>query len=112
MKSEKDLEGYDYFDAGSAKIRVRNLKQNDYKIKAGRHYVTVGVIVACFLAFAGILFNAQIVKGEEYAKSGSTSVSTSVAKATRGEILDRNGVVLVATDRVTRLFSTLCIFRP
>lgn len=95
MKSEKDLEGYDYFDAGSAKIRVRNLKQNDYKIKAGRHYVTVGVIVACFLAFAGILFNAQIVKGEEYAKSGSTSVSQSVAKATRGEILDRNGVVLV-----------------
>ena len=95
MKSEKDLEGYDYYDAGRAKIRVRRIKQNDYKIKTWRHYVTIGIIAACFLAFAGILFNTQIIKGEEYAKSGSTSVSTSVAKATRGEILDRNGVVLV-----------------
>ena len=95
VKSEKDIEGYDYYDAGSAKIRVRRVAQNDFKIKAGRHYVTVGIIVLCFLAFTGILFNAQILNGEEYAKSGSTSFSTSVAKATRGEILDRNGVVLV-----------------
>ncbi len=95
MKSEKDLEGYDYYDAGGAKIRVRRIKENEYKIKAGRHYATVFIIVAFFLAFAGILYNAQIVKGEEYALAGSTSVSTSTVKATRGEILDRNGVVLV-----------------
>lgn len=95
MKSEKDIEGYDYYNAGSAKIRVRRIKENEYKIKAGRHYVTVGIIAACFLAFCGILFNAQIVKGEEYMLAGSTSVSTSTVKATRGEILDRNGIVLV-----------------
>ena len=28
MKSEKDIEGYDYYDAGSAKIRVRRIKEN------------------------------------------------------------------------------------
>lgn len=95
MKSEKDLEGYDYYDAGGAKIRVRRIKENEYKIKTGRHYVTVFIIVAFFLAFGGILFNAQIVKGEEYALAGSTSVSTSTVKATRGDILDRNGVLLV-----------------
>ncbi len=95
MKNEKDLEGYDYFNAGSAKIRVKRIKQFDYRMNPVRHYVTVGIIAACLLAFAGILFNAQILKGEEYALSGSTSVSTSTVKATRGEILDRNGVVLV-----------------
>lgn len=95
MKSEKDLEGYDYYNAGSAKIRVRRIKENEFRIKAGRHYVTVLIIIACFVVFGGILYNAQIVKGEEYALAGSTSVSTSVVKATRGEILDRNGVVLV-----------------
>lgn len=95
MKSEKDIEGYDYYDAGSAKIRVRRIKENEYKIKAARHYVTVSIIVAFFVAFGVILFNAQILKGEEYALSGSTSVSTSTVKATRGDILDRNGVLLV-----------------
>lgn len=95
MKSEKDIEGYDYYNAGSAKIRVRHIKENEYKIKAGRHYVTVFVIIAVFVAFGGILFNAQIIKGDEYALLGSTSVSSSVVKATRGNIYDRNGVLLV-----------------
>lgn len=95
MKSEKDIEGYDYYDAGSVKIRVRRIKENEFKIKAGRHYVTVFIIVAFFVAFGGILFNAQIVKGEEYALLGSTSVSSSTVKATRGDIYDRNGVLLV-----------------
>ena len=37
----------------------------------------------------------QILNGEQYALEGSAAVSTSVVKATRGEILDRNGTVLV-----------------
>ncbi len=95
MKSEKDLEGYDYYDAGGAKIRIRRVKENEYKIRAGRHYVTVFIIIAFFLAFCAVLFNAQIIRGEEYALAGSTFVSTSTVKATRGDILDRNGTLLV-----------------
>lgn len=95
MKNEKDLEGYDYFDAGSVKIRVRKLKEKKRRDKVGRHYFSVFFIALIFAGFIGILYNVQIVHGEEYEKSGSASVEKSDVKATRGEILDRNGIVLV-----------------
>lgn len=95
MKNEKDLEGYDYFNAGSVDIRVKKLKEKKRKDKIGRHYFSVFFIVVIFAGFIGILFNAQIVHGEEYEKAGSASVEKSDVKATRGEILDRNGTVLV-----------------
>ena len=95
MKNEKDLEGYDYFNAGSVDIRVKKLKEKNRKDKIGRHYFSVFFIVVIFAGFIGILFNAQIVHGEEYEKAGSASVEKSDVKATRGEILDRNGTVLV-----------------
>ncbi len=103
MKSDKDLEGYDYYDAGSAKIRIRRIKEYGHRFRIGRHYATVLIIAAVFLSFGVVLFNAQIIKGEEYALAGSTSVSTSVVKATRGEILDRNGVVLVGNRQGNNL---------
>lgn len=95
MKNEKDLEGYDYYDAGSVKIRVRTLKEKKRKDKVGRHYAAVLFIVIIFAGFIGILYDAQIVNGAEYEKAGSAYVEKSEVKATRGEILDRNGVVLV-----------------
>ena len=70
MKNEKDLEGYDYFNAGSVDIRVKKLKEKKRNDKIGRHYFSVFFIVVIFAGFIGILFNAQIVHGEEYEKAG------------------------------------------
>ena len=47
------------------------------------------------ISFGVLLYNMQVVNGSKYAAEGSASVSQSTVKATRGEILDRNGKVLV-----------------
>ncbi|MBQ7595499.1 MAG: hypothetical protein IJU45_02405 [Clostridia bacterium] len=103
MKNEKDLEGYDYYDAGSVKIRVKKLKEKKRKDKIGRHWFTVIFIVMIFAGFIGILYNAQIVHGEEYEKNGASTVEKSSVKATRGEILDRNGTVLVGNRQANSI---------
>ena len=90
-----DDDPQDYFDAGSAKIKVTRIKERRNTEKKGRQFVTVFMIVAIFAAFGALLFNMQIVNGEQYALEGSASVSVSSVSATRGEILDRNGKVLV-----------------
>ncbi len=85
----------EYFNAGSTKIKVTRIKEKRHSEKKGRHYATVFLIVAIFVAFGALLFNMQIINGEQYALEGSASVSVSKVSATRGEILDRNGKVLV-----------------
>ncbi|MBQ8782849.1 MAG: hypothetical protein IJZ57_03655 [Clostridia bacterium] len=93
IKADDDPQ--DYFDAGSAKIKITRIKERGNSEKKGRQYVTVFLIVAIFIGFGALLFNMQIVNGEQYALEGSASVSVSNVNATRGEILDRNGNVLV-----------------
>lgn len=90
-----DDDPQDYFDAGSAKIKITRIKERGNTEKKGRQFFTVFMIVAIFAVFGGLLFNMQIVNGEQYALEGSASVSLSHVSATRGEILDRNGKVLV-----------------
>lgn len=93
IKADDDPQ--DYFDAGSAKIKITRVKERKHSEKIGRQYTTVFLIVAIFAAFCALLFNMQIINGEQYALEGSASVSVSKVEATRGEILDRNGKVLV-----------------
>ncbi len=91
----EDEDTQEYFDAGRAKIKVARIKDRNHQEKVGRQYLTVALIVLIFIGFGGLLYNMQIVNGESYAIQGSASVSVSSVKATRGEILDRNGKVLV-----------------
>ncbi len=93
IKADDDPQ--DYFDAGSAKIKVTRIKERKHSEKAGRQYAVILMIVAIFIGFGALLFNMQIINGEQYALEGSASVSVSKVEATRGEILDRNGKVLV-----------------
>lgn len=63
--------------------------------KKGR-FITMIVIFCCiFLGFSLILVKAQLINGDEYIKSSSASSSSTQVKAIRGQILDRNGVVIV-----------------
>ena len=92
---EAGNEDFDYFDAGSTKIKVRRIKEKKNKDNSFRRRTVTFLLVAAFVAFGALLFDMQILNGEQYALEGSAAVSTSVVKATRGEILDRNGTVLV-----------------
>lgn len=66
------------------------------KRREPRRIIVTGIIMACFVAFAGMLIKLQIVDGEAYlAKGSSISEKTVVIRAARGEILDRNGNPLV-----------------
>lgn len=59
-------------------------------------YIAIIVIFVCLFAVFGFrLVNIQIINGDKYASKVTSATSTSLVKATRGQILDRNGVVLV-----------------
>lgn len=90
-----DDDPQEYYNAGSTKIKITRIKEKKNSEKKGRQFVTVMMIVAIFVAFGALLFNMQIVNGEQYALEGAASVSVSKVEPTRGEILDRNGKVLV-----------------
>ena len=109
---EKDDDPQEYFDAGSAKIKVTRIKEKQHQEKVGRQYVTVFLIVAIFFGFSALLFNMQIINGEKYASEGSSSVSVSSVKATRGEILDRNGKVLVGNRQGNAVVFDAAEFPP
>ncbi len=112
MKNEKDLEGYDYYDAGSTQIRVRRIVEKKNRANAARHYVTVILLALVFLGFIGILYNAQIINGEAYELQGSAAVESSAVKAIRGEILDRNGTVLVGNRQGNSVIFNAAKFPP
>ena len=63
--------------------------------KKGRYIALITIFVCLFLVFGIRLINIQVVNGDKYATKVASSYSTSVVKAARGQILDRNGVVLV-----------------
>lgn len=63
--------------------------------KKGRFIAIITVFVCLFLVFCIRLVNIQVVNGEKYAKTSTASTSSTTVKATRGQILDRNGTVLV-----------------
>lgn len=63
--------------------------------KKGRFIALISIFVCLFLVFFVRLVNIQVINGEKYAATVATASSTSIVKATRGQILDRNGVVLV-----------------
>lgn len=63
--------------------------------KKGRTIALISIFVCLFLAFGIRLVNIQVINGDKYATKVTSASSTSIVKATRGQILDRNGVVLV-----------------
>lgn len=63
--------------------------------KKGRFIALITVFVCLFLVFIVRLVNIQVINGEKYEKTSTASTSSTTVKATRGQILDRNGNVLV-----------------
>ncbi len=63
--------------------------------KKGRFIALITIFVCLFLVFFIRLINIQIVNGDKYAETSTASTSSTIVKATRGQILDRNGNVLV-----------------
>lgn len=63
--------------------------------KKTRFYAIIAIFSCLFLVFGIRLINIQLVNGDKYASKVASSTATTVVKATRGQILDRNGVVLV-----------------
>ncbi|MBP9988357.1 MAG: hypothetical protein KBT46_02545 [Ruminococcus sp.] len=64
--------------------------------KKGRFIATILFFVAFFVIFSATLVKIQIIDGSAYSAANTKSVDSTPVKATRGEILDRNGNVLVA----------------
>lgn len=63
--------------------------------KKGRFIALIVIFVCIFLVFSLILVRTQLINGDNYVKSSSLMSSSTQVKATRGQILDRNGAVLV-----------------
>lgn len=63
--------------------------------KKGRYIALISIFVCLFAVFGIRLVNIQVINGDKYASKVASSTSSSVVKSTRGQILDRNGVVLV-----------------
>ncbi len=75
-------------------------KEAQTEQESQRLRVRLGVLIAIFslflLIYLGVLFNVQIVHGEEYLDNTTyTVVRTETVDTVRGEILDRTGKVLV-----------------
>lgn len=64
--------------------------------KKGRYIATILIFVAFFIVFSATLVKIQLIDGSAYASANTKSVDSIEVKAMRGEILDRNGNVLVA----------------
>lgn len=61
-----------------------------------RRLICTGAILCVFCVFVGVLVKVQLVDGEEYAAAANTASQRTVTiKATRGEIVDRNGKPIV-----------------
>ncbi|MDD6160770.1 MAG: penicillin-binding transpeptidase domain-containing protein [Oscillospiraceae bacterium] len=61
--------------------------------------VLLGIFCCILLAYAGVLVRTQIVHGEEYlASSTSTILRSETVTTVRGSILDRSGTVLVTNE--------------
>ena len=73
----------------------------DYRV---RLRFLFGVLTACLLVFAALLYNAQVVNGADYyAVSSSRIAQEETVEASRGVLTDRNGKVLVSNRQVYTL---------
>ncbi|MBQ5591658.1 MAG: hypothetical protein IIU80_01785 [Clostridia bacterium] len=63
--------------------------------KKGRFIALISIFVCLFLLFCARLINIQVINGDKYAATSTASTSQTTVKAMRGQILDRNGNVLV-----------------
>lgn len=83
---------------------MRKLKKLINLIKSffsNRYLVIIFITVIISICFVIRLFNLQIVNGEEYReKSQKRLLRTETISATRGDIVDRNGVIL-ATNKLS-----------
>lgn len=69
------------------------------RFKFPRTVVMMALTLTIFVAYAGELFNLQIVNGEYYRDyAEKTGTRTVAIQAARGEILDRNGVELAVNE--------------
>ncbi len=78
--------------------------------KKGRFIALVTIFVCLFLVFFLRLINIQVVNGQKYSEASTASTSTSAVKATRGQILDRNGNVLVGNRQGNEIIFTASDF--
>lgn len=78
--------------------------------KKGRFIALITVFVCLFLVFIVRLVNIQVINGEKYAKTSTASTSSTTVKATRGQILDRNGNVLVGNRQGNEIVFNASVF--
>lgn len=78
--------------------------------KKGRFIALITVFVCLFLVFIVRLINIQVINGEKYAKTSTASTSSTTVKATRGQILDRNGNVLVGNRQGNEIIFNASVF--
>lgn len=70
-------------------------------VKPGRLIALALALVVLLSVYASALYELQVVKGSEYTEISENSVlRTSNVAAARGDILDRNGVLLVSSREV------------
>lgn len=74
--------------------------------KTPRHriWILLGLVCAVLACYIGVMFNLQIVHGEEYlTRSVSQIVRSTTVDAARGEITDRNGNLIVGNRQTYTL---------
>lgn len=90
------------------KIKIKKNKVNKFKerkpqakrIDTNVRFNILSILVyVCGIIILGRLFSLQIVNGASYRETSNTRISReSTIEATRGNILDRNGTVLVSSE--------------
>lgn len=66
-----------------------------------RSAVLLGIFALCLLAFAGLLYHAQVVRHQDYLSKSATQVThTETIETSRGVITDRNGKTLVTNREI------------
>ena len=75
-------------------------EQESHRLRV-RIGVLLGLFACILLTFVGVLFNVQVVHGEDYLDNASyTVVQNETVETVRGTILDRNGKVMVDNEQV------------
>lgn len=74
----------------------------EIKVLNRRNRILICVVFAVFLIFGANLFKVQVVDGESGGEK-AVKVSTVKVEATRGEMYDRNGKLLVTNEQINSL---------
>lgn len=80
--------------------------------KKGRYVALITIFVSVFMVFLLTLVRVQFVDAEKYNGAGTSSFASTQVKATRGQILDRNGKVLVGNRQGNDLVFNASKFPP